>query len=231
MYRPVGGQLPDVKEVIISPGCQLLSIRAPFQTANLLVVSVKCSENGLPLPAQSRCAKLAKLALWLTVQKARWKGTYGSTAGGVPDIMVLDVAIPSSRAQRSVVPGKCRYPCAMATQGTNLLHPVHIPDLHLRTGCANAEVLTISCPGYAGDVVICLTQLCKKLDRPIRRIPEVSSVAQRNSNLADSSQSIRIVYKIRKSAYHTILSGLCCSCFCGAQAGRLPYFETTSPTD
>lgn len=144
--------------------------------------------------------KLATLLIFLAISKqvaSNWpaglrkKSTSGSTIGVVPDIMILDIAIPSSRAQCGVVPGKCCNSCAMATQRTNLLHPVHIPDLHLRTGRANTEVFTIRCPGYAGDVVIRLTQLCKELNRPIRRIPEVSSVAQRNCNLASSKESIR----------------------------------------
>lgn len=103
----------------------------------------------------------------------------GSTGKAAPDIMVDDAGVAAAGAQGGVVPGQSPDACAVALEAADLLVAHHVPDLHCAGVGPNCQVLAISSPGHAGDVVVAALRACCHLCYAARGgIPEEDSLPQ-----------------------------------------------------
>ena len=68
-------------------------------------------------------------------------------------VPVVDHAVPAARAEDGVVPGHAAHAVRVPVQLPDLLAAAGIPDLHLGIRGAHREVLAVSTPRHAADVV------------------------------------------------------------------------------
>jgi len=58
------------------------------------------------------------------------KGRSTEATTTLPDVMVHNDAVSATRAQDSIVPGQSANTGRMTIQGSDLLHPIGVPDLN-----------------------------------------------------------------------------------------------------